>query len=195
MMPPATPRPEQLRMVWPEGRPPPRFRAPVGYRLRPLRADEAGEHQRLLLGAGFANWTPERTAEARSRALPGCFLAVEHRASGRPVATAMAGSAPLPGWPDAVELGWVAGDPAHAGRGLGRAVCAGVLRRLLDAGHRGIYLKTDDFRLAAIRVYLRLGFEPALHAPGMAERWSAILKTLGKGTQAADGVYPIKGGD
>ena len=56
------------------------------------------------------------------------------------------------------NLGWLAGDPAHAGRGLGAAVSAAATTRLIAAGHRDIRLGTEDFRLAAIRIYLKLGY-------------------------------------
>ncbi len=61
----------------------------------------------------------------------------------------------------------MAGDARHAHRGLGRAVCAAVVRRLLSAGYHRIYLKTDDFRLPAITVYLRMGFVPFLYQQDM----------------------------
>jgi len=58
------------------------------------------------------------------------------------------------------------------------AVCAAVVRCFADAGCRRIYLKTDDWRLAAIKVYLKLGFEPFLFLPDMRERWEAVCERL-----------------
>ena len=62
------------------------------------------------------------------------------------------------------ELGWVAGDKDHAGKGLGAAVCNRAVQRFLSAGYRRIYLQTDDVRLAAVKVYLKMGFVPYLFA-------------------------------
>ena len=76
------------------------------------------------------------------------------------------------------ELGYLAGDPEHSGRGLGYAVCCAVLQRYRDAGYRRVYLRTDDFRLAAIKIYLKLGFVPFLFADGMAERWKTVCEEL-----------------
>jgi mycothiol synthase len=92
----------------------------------------------------------------------------------------MAGHHPAEGHPEGGELGWVAGDPEHRGRGLGLAVCAAVVARFLGAGYRRIYLRTDDFRLPAIATYLKLGFEPYLFTEGMAERWQRVCDQLGR---------------
>src|ERR687895_670294 len=70
------------------------------------------------------------------------------------------------------ELGWVVVDPRHRARGLGLLVCQAVLDvvRVLDHDHA--YLLTDDFRLPAIKTYLRLGFEPVLVDPSHPARWA-----------------------
>ena len=90
----------------------------------------------------------------------------------------MATHNPTPLHPYGGELGWVAGSPAHAGRGLGTAVCAAVVRRFLTAGYRRVYLLTDDWRLPALKVYLKLGFVPYLFEAGMAARWQGICNAL-----------------
>jgi mycothiol synthase len=54
-----------------------------------------------------------------------------------------------------------------------------VTQRFFQAGYRRIYLKTEDFRLPALKTYLRLGYEPLLYAPDMPERWRAICNRLG----------------
>ena len=62
-----------------------------------------------------------------------------------PVATAMACHNPAPLHPFGGELGWVAGDPAHAGKGLGLAVCTAVTARFLSAGYHNVmgYFRDD----------------------------------------------------
>jgi mycothiol synthase len=77
------------------------------------------------------------------------------------------------------ELGWVASDPAHAGKGLGMAVCAAVTARLLQAGYRNVHLFTEFWRLPALKTYLKLGYVPFLYQEGMAARWQAICAQLG----------------
>jgi len=77
------------------------------------------------------------------------------------------------------ELGWVVVDPEHRGRGLGLLVCRAVMRYVARIGYDHAYLLTDDFRLPAIRTYLRLGFEPVAVDSGHPARWAAIYRRLG----------------
>ncbi len=115
----------------------------------------------------------------KDKLLPNGFFVIEHSATGRLVATAMATHNPTELHPFGAELGWVAGDASHKGKGLGTAVCAAVTRRLIAAGYTDIRLQTDDWRLPAIMVYLRLGYEPMLYCDGMAQRWRAVKEQLG----------------
>ncbi len=50
--------------------------------------------------------------------------------------------------------------------------------RFLRAGYFNIYLRTDDFRLPAINVYLNLGYLPFLCATDMSRRWVEVFKKL-----------------
>jgi mycothiol synthase len=70
-------------------------------------------------------------------------------------------------------------DPKHRGIGLGRALLAATLRRLKDVGYRSAALSTDDFRLAAIRLYLQFGFRPNLTHDSHAARWRQVFGRLG----------------
>jgi predicted dehydrogenase/ribosomal protein S18 acetylase RimI-like enzyme len=171
----------QLQMVWPDSlldnSPTPA--PPPGYVLRCYGENDEAQYIELMAKAGFDGWTHERVAHTLRRVLPGGFFVVEHKASGRLVATAMASHAASEQHPYGGELGWVAGDPEHRGKGLGRAVCAAVVARFIRAGYRRIFLSTDDWRLPAIKTYLKLGFEPLLVREDMAERWRAVCEKLG----------------
>jgi mycothiol synthase len=171
---------QQLHMVWPEGLlgSPPVPRLPEGYELRPYTSADAEAYLDLMARAGFQSWDPEQLQKTLTSVLPGGFLVVVHRATGRLVATAMARHRPSELHPGGGELSWVAADPDHRGHGLGLAVCAAVVDRLLQAGYRRIFLLTDDFRLPAIRVYRRLGFEPFPFCPAVAERWRRLADQL-----------------
>ncbi len=180
----ATPAPEQLRMLWPTDRLhlPPKVTIHLDYELRTYRPggeDEAGWY-RLMELAGFGVWDEERLAPLYARILPGGWFFAVHRETGALAAAAMACHEPRPLHPFGGALNWVCGDPAHRGKGLGMAVCAAATARLLAAGYENIYLLTDDFRLPAISVYLRLGYQPFLFAPDMAERWRAVYGALGR---------------
>ena len=95
------------------------------------------------------------------------------------VATASAWRRPR--WdPENGYLHMVGCRPAHAGRGLGRAVSLAALHRMASAGCAGACLHTDDFRLAALKPYLRLGFVPRMLHENQVERWRAVLTSLGR---------------
>lgn len=174
------PNQSQLEMIWPESKlqSPPKVSLPADYRLRQLEERDAEAWSALMQEAGFGEWPRERIAAHRRTVIPGGFFVVEHVPTGALVATANANHQPQERHPEGGELSFVAASPAHAGKGLGRAVTAAVVRRFLEAGYRRIYLKTDDHRLPAIQVYLQVGFEPLLFADDMAGRWAAVIKQL-----------------
>ncbi len=154
---------------------------PAGYRLRTYRFfDDDTAFIALLNAAGFESWTQETLANARQKALPNGIFVAEHIEDGSLVATAMATHNPSDLHPFGGELGWVGTDPAHRGLGLGTAVCAAATERFRLAGYRRIYIKTDDWRVPAIRIYFNLGYVPFLFAPGMAERWRAVCEQAGR---------------
>ena len=169
----------QLEMIWPEALAPPDPETPEGYLLRQLRESDAEGYAELMRAAGFTDWGADRLGKVLRGVLPEGFFVVEHRPSARIVATAIANHCPAERHPFGGELGWVAVAPEHRGNRLGRLVCSAVIRRFLSAGYRRIYLKTDDFRLPAIKVYLGLGFEPSFYREDMQARWRAVQSKFG----------------
>ena len=71
-------------------------------------------------------------------------------------------------------------DPAHRGSRLSLVTDAAVVRRFLRAGFDMIYLRTDDFRLPALRLYLDMGFIPFLFMEDMEDRWRKVFAALGR---------------
>jgi mycothiol synthase len=178
VLPPA-PQPAQLRMLWPAGRRPPRVpRPPKGYRLRTWREGDAAGYVAVMRAAGFDAWTEENVANVLKSVLPEGLFFVMHEATGRIVATTVACHNPIDHHPFGGELGWVAVDPAHRGRRLSAVTNAAVVRRFLRAGFANIYLRTDDFRLPAVRLYLDLGFVPFLFQDDMEGRWRKVFSEL-----------------
>lgn len=169
----------QLHMIWPQNHPqPPIGPLPSGYRLRTYRdGDEAG-YIALMQNAGFASWNPDNFQAVMRCSLPEGLFFVAHEPTGLLVATAVATHNPMPLHPFGGELGWVAVHPAHQGRSLGTITSAAATRRFLEAGYTDIYLRTDDFRLPAIKTYLKLGWLPFLFAPDMAARWQSVFEQL-----------------
>jgi len=167
-------------MIWPERLlgTPPIVAVPPGYALRQFAPGDEDAYLGLMATAGFRSWDHEQIEKILPTVLPGGWFLIEQAATGRLVATAMARHRPIEGHPDGGELSWVAADPEHKGKRLGMAVCAAVVRCFLDAGYRRIYLLTDDWRLAAIRLYLQLGFEPFLFHDDMLERWRKVCEQI-----------------
>lgn len=65
------------------------------------------------------------------------------------------------------------------GQKLSQPMNATALGVIWEAGCHGAYLTTDDFRVPAIRSYLRAGFLPVLYQEDMAQRWAAVLQAMG----------------
>ena len=171
----------QLQMIWPETRldQPPEVQVGADYFLRTFTPEDEAAWVELMTRAGFEGWNGERLAAMILKILPDGFFLAVHRPTGQVAATAMATHNPEPLHPYGGELGWVAAEPAHRGQGLGRAVSSAVVARFLSAGYRRLYLKTDDWRLAAVKIYLQMGFVPLLYAEDMEDRWQEVYEALG----------------
>jgi mycothiol synthase len=150
-----------------------------GYALRTHRPGDEAAWVTLLQSGDLGAWDRQRldrVLASPERPVPpdGIFFATR---DDRPVGTACTMLHQTDHGLDS-ELGWVVVDPEHRGRGLGAAVCRAVLDFVRRLGHDHAFLLTDDFRLPAIRTYLRLGFEPALVDPTHPARWAAIQRAL-----------------
>lgn len=151
---------------------------PRGYRLRTF---EAGDEQDwiALLNTGFEPWNNVRLQRILTRLEPrlprdGIFF-ITHR-------TRLAGSACMflhaNDGEATGELGWVVVDPAHRGHGLGEIACLAALDYARRRQIRSVFLRTEESRIAAIRIYLRLGFVPEMRDGTHPERWNALLPGL-----------------
>jgi mycothiol synthase len=180
----------QLHMLWPTGRrpEPDALRLAPGYLLRPGTGEDVAPFRELMARVELGSWSDEELARVHATVLPDGWLVIVHQPTGRLVATGMAQHNPVPDlYPDGYEVGWIAAEPDHAGRGLGRSVTAAVTTRLVDAAATSIFLRTDDFRLPALAIYLRLGFTPHLYAPDMQDRWAAVYQRLGRAPTPSTG--------
>lgn len=169
----------QLQMVWPEHlrNSPPAVRPPAGYSLRTHQPGDRPRFFQLMELAGWPEWNEQVLQPWLPRILPrGWFMAI-HEETGEIVTSAMALHSDV--YPSGGELGWLASDPAHAGKGLGFSVSAAVIARCIEEDLRVIHLYTEDYRLAALKIYLKLGFVPFQSAPEMLDRWRVICQKLG----------------
>ena len=184
------PRRRQLRMWRPHLDGLPDLTVPDGYHLRTFRpGDERAWGEIMETEGGIGReWTVEKVRQ-RLVSRPqfeaaGLFFATCDAEGERPVASACA-------WrgeeeEEGGEIGtvhMVCAIPSHRGRGLGRLVTLAVLHNLRRRGFASADLTTDDFRLAAIKSYLGLGFVPAYRTDAERlddheARWSAIFTTI-----------------
>ncbi len=172
--------PSQLRMTWPQNKPAGAINIPEGYKLRQFDYEnDKDQYLQLMINAGFDYWKAEKVTDVNRMAFPDCFFVIEHIESKKIVATAHGLHNCNFGWSNAAELSWVAGDAEHKGKGLGYAVCMAVIKRILEMGYTNIFLLTDDFRIPAISVYLKMGFAPAMYREDMPGRWDKIAEILG----------------
>ncbi|RYG24289.1 GNAT family N-acetyltransferase [bacterium] len=167
----------QLRMVHPLAELPSERALPIGYGLRQATGSDAAAIGRVLKTAFGEPWsTPKVNSELlENDTVPATFVIENEDGI---VATA---SYQLKLQPDleAAWLHWVGALPSEKGKGLGEIVSRRVLQEAVERGGSGVYLSTDDFRLPAIRTYLRLGFEPDLCDASHPERWAAVMASLG----------------
>ena len=152
---------------------------PASYGLRTFRPGDEDAWLALLQTGEFGVWDRVRLdlmIRHPHVKVPrvGIFFAT---VDDRPVGTASTYLHPVDDRIDP-ELGWVVVGPEHRGHGLGLVVCRAVLEYVGRLGYDHAYLLTDDFRLPAIKTYLRLGFEPALVDPSHPARWAAIHRQL-----------------
>lgn len=146
-----------------------------GYGLRTFRPGDEDAWLGLLSSGDFGPWDRARLdwMLAGGRApmpLAGIFFATLHD---RPVTAACTYLYPNELAP-AGELGWVVTHPQHRGHGLATQVCRAVLCYIRDLSYTYAFLKTENFRRPAIKMYLGLGFEPELVDPSHAQWWSAF---------------------
>ena len=147
---------------------------PEGYLSRGCRANDSGGIAGVLGACGFQGWTPRRVAD---------YVAVPERGEGSHVVahgTRIVAST-FASWEEPGRIGvldYVACHPEHRGRGLGRAVCLGVLRFFARRGYESVTLLTDDVRLPAIALYLSLGFAPDMTREDMPGRWEQVRRQL-----------------
>jgi mycothiol synthase len=125
----------------------------------------------------------------RDHILPGGAFLIVEASGGRPVATASASHNPRATrhyFPFGGEIGYVAVDPLYRGKGLGRAVVALAVARLIEAGYHHIFVGVQGWRLPAVKCYLGLGFVPLLHTDELLPRWRRICEQIKWPNQEAE---------
>jgi len=152
---------------------------PEGYQLRTYKPGDEDAWARIMNSGIGTDWTPQRCREeltGKPQFDPeGLFFATY---AGQPVGSACAWT-----WsPDEHETGYVhmvCVLPEHRGHRLGYLLTLATLHRFRERGFKKAILDTDDFRLPAIKEYLKLGFVPLLREESHPERWRKVAEALG----------------
>ncbi len=151
---------------------------PKGYALRTYREGD-GTHWARIISSAFQTecspgvFTKEIASQPAFRP-EGVFFLLH---KGQPVGTATAWSKPELGR-HAGYVHMVAVVPEHMGKGLGKTLTTAVLMYFKEKGLKSAFLHTDDQRLAAIKTYLSLGFEPVIQGEEVLRRWVEIFRRL-----------------
>lgn len=74
----------------------------------------------------------------------------------------------------------VACKEAYRGKGYGTILNQVAEVTLKKEGMQTAYLTTDDWRIPAIKSYLRAGFEPDVSTEGFQERWEKIYQIINR---------------
>ena len=170
----------QLRMYRPHFDDLPPVELPDGYSVRTFLPGDEANWERII-GISFGR-EPGQIGFAASMLKSGCFLPerVFFVCCGdEAVATAAAYLLPPTILPDCGTLHYVGALPGHTGRHLGGTVSLAALHRMRHEGRACGTLQTDDFRLPAVKTYLRLGFHPVLADENQRQRWRDVFAALG----------------
>jgi len=75
-----------------------------------------------------------------------------------------------------LEIGWVGVVPAARGHHLAYILSRHIVAHWQPRVTGDMFILTDDWRVAAIVTYLRLGFRPEIAHPNQVERWQRLAE-------------------
>ncbi|MFD0619883.1 GNAT family N-acetyltransferase [Paenibacillus sp. GCM10027629] len=176
-------RTRPIFLVYPHNRLKPPLKIPElsdGYQLRTYQVGDEVNLAKLLASEGWESGEVHIN-EFLDHVLPEGLFFVVHEETGKVVSTASALHHPSsPHWHFQFggDIGYVITLPEHRGKGIGYTVSATATARLIQAGYRNIRVVTNDHRLSALKIYLKIGFVPFLYTEDSEERWSKICSNL-----------------
>jgi len=173
--------PDQLRMRRLTSDGLPALELPTGYRLRSYRPGDEAAWADIINRAGhLGEFTPEKVVETLTglpKFKPEGLLFIT-AADDTPVATACAFLVDADEWRSG-QLHMVAVVPEHQGKRLSYWASAAVCHVYREWGVPEVYLTTDEFRKAAVKVYIKLGFRPVMRTPEHFDRWIDVYREYG----------------
>ena len=133
---------------------------PEGYTVRTYREGDEASWVRIITAAfPEFQWDEAKfkaTFTSQSQFRPEILFFAVHQATSKAVGTAMAWTE-APSEREAGCVHWVAVDPGHQRRGLGRLLTLKVLHRMRQNGLVRATLHTEPYRGGAIKLYEGLG--------------------------------------
>jgi len=151
---------------------------PRGYSLRTYWQGDETHWARIISKAFRTECSPSvfaREIAQREAFRPERVFFLTYK--GKPIGTATAWTKAELG-PESGYVHMVGVVPEHTGRGLGKVLTAAVLDYFRQQGLRSAFLHTDERRLAAIKTYLELGFEPVVGDEDARRRWVEVFRAL-----------------
>jgi mycothiol synthase len=170
--------PRQLEMVRPHLVQLPALVPTPGCELRTYRPGDETHWARIMNDCIGEGWTAEKCLDQLVQEPifrpDGCFFAAIERV---PRGSATAWQKPERG-ADEGYVHMVGVEHGFRGRGLGFLLTLATLHWFREHGFRRAVLHTDDWRIPAIGVYLKLGFEPVLFDAEHTRRWADVRARL-----------------
>lgn len=154
------------------------IKVPDGFLLRNYKEKDANDVLRILSLSQLNDWNKEKLNKNIKGFVENGFFVVIHKSTQKVVATMVARVRPARNYCKSGDIGWLCTDPKYRGKGLGYIAAASSVNCLLSNGYDDIYVNTDDDRLPAIKIFLKLGFKPLMYKNTMLDRWGLIKKKI-----------------
>lgn len=151
---------------------------PEGYGSKNYSCSDNQRIVALLNKAGFG-FTPKRITEALSYCIPGGVHLIQHENTGTLVSMMMSRHLASEEFEFGGRIDWLATDPDHRGKGLGEISAMMATRHLIDRGYTNIYVTTQPSRPAALKIFLKIGYQPTRRTL-VEYDWDLILSSLSK---------------
>jgi mycothiol synthase len=151
-----------------------------GYQLRTYQEGDEVGLIKLLDSEGWAS-DEAQVNEFLDHVIPEGLFFVVHQDRGEIISTASALHHPSsPHWHFRFggDIGYVITSPKHRGKGIGYVVSVAATTRLIQAGYKNIRVVTNDHRLSALKIYLKIGFVPFLYTEDSEHRWKVVCDKL-----------------
>jgi len=155
---------------------------PEGYAIRHyLPGDEANWNRIIYASFDVPEERRDGWFERRIAADPAfspdrvLFVVRDGEAVGTATAWQVIGCPPEIGY-----LHYVGVLPSETGKRLGYQISLAALHKMVKEGRKAAVLLTDDFRIPAIKTYIKLGFHPVLVHENQRIRWRKVFAQMGR---------------